>query len=124
MSSPREDAETAYQGAQERAMLLREEWARLERPVMATGSRGQPVIHPLLGAIAEAEVVADRLRQRLLKTHPGPQPSAVLGIFSQRKPSKPKPLGPSPAAVLRQGTVGDPPQRAAQKRPPGRRKWP
>jgi hypothetical protein len=96
MSSPREDAETAYEGAHERARLLGEEWARLDRPVMAIGSRGQPVIHPLLGAIAEAEVIADRLRQRLVNKHVGPKPSAVLGIDT-----KPKPLGPSPAAVLR-----------------------
>ena len=75
-----EDAQVAYEGAQERAMLLREEWRRLGQPVIAVGSRKQPVIHPLLGAIAEAEVIADRLRQRLLKQHRGPSPSAVLGV--------------------------------------------
>jgi hypothetical protein len=100
MSSPREDAETAYLGAQERAVLLRDEWARLGRPVMASGSRGQPVIHPLLGAIAESEVIADRLRQRLVSKHAGPTPSAVLGIVSsQREPGEP--IGSSPAARLR-----------------------
>jgi hypothetical protein len=108
--TPLEDAWGAYEAANQRAVFLRGEWERLGRPALSDGSKRQLIVHPLLGAIAEAEVVADRLRQRLVKTHPGPQPSAVLGIdFSQSKPSKPKPLGPSPAAVLRQGTVGDPP---------------
>lgn len=84
-----EDAQDAYQRALERANLLKETWDEPGRPVLATGSRGQPVAHPLLAAMNEADVISDRLRQRLVKAHPGPSPCAVLKPF------------PSPAAVLR-----------------------
>ena len=94
--TPLEDAWHAYEAANERAVFLRGEWERLGRPVLSEGSKRQLIVHPLLGAIAESEVIADRLRQRLVNKHAGPKPSAVLGISM-----KPKPLGPSPAAVLR-----------------------
>jgi hypothetical protein len=100
--TPLEDAWEAYEAAQERAVFLRGEWERLGRPVLSEGSKGQLIVHPLLGAIAESEVIADRLRQRLVNKHPGPRPSAVLGLDAPgREPAEPKSIGPSPAAELR-----------------------
>jgi hypothetical protein len=85
-----EDAERAYEDARERSRLLKAEWERLNRPVLSTGSRGQVIAHPLLAAMNEADVIVDRLRQRMMQKHPGPSPSAVPGIASL-----------SPAARLR-----------------------
>jgi hypothetical protein len=85
------DAVEAYEAAVARARLLHAEWEKLGRPVLSAGSTGQVVAHPLLHAIAEAEVIADRLRQPLLKKHRGPEPSAVVEAE----------IGRSPAARLR-----------------------
>jgi hypothetical protein len=100
--TPLEDAWGAYEAANQGAVFLRGEWERLGRPALSEGSKRQLIVHPLLGAISEAEVFADRLRQRLVKKHPGAQPSAVLGIdVSECEAAKLKPLGPSAAAALR-----------------------
>jgi hypothetical protein len=81
------DAVKAYEAAVFRASLLQAEWERLGQPLLAHGSTGQEVPHPLLRAINTAELVADRLRRRLLPAHRGPEPKAVVR--------------PSPAAKLR-----------------------
>jgi hypothetical protein len=96
-----EDAVRAYEDANERLEVLKAEWERLGRPILAEGgSTGRvPVVHPLLKAINEAEVIADRLRERVRVKHRGPHPAAVLGI--EVSEPRPKPLGLSPAAVLR-----------------------
>ena len=76
-----QDAEEAYAATEERVRVLREEWERLARPVMAEGgATGRaPVVHPLHKALNEAEARAERARETLRKKHPGPRPSAVLG---------------------------------------------
>ena len=74
----REDLERAYEGAQERAELLRAEWDRLERPLLAKGSKGQAVPHPILRALQAAERHADYLRRALLPpARMGRPPTAV-----------------------------------------------
>ncbi len=79
-TTPFEDAMAAYEAAVERAEILRKEWDDLGRPVMAQGgATGRaPVPHPLIRAIQEAEVIAHKLREPLLKKHAGPEPSAVV----------------------------------------------
>jgi hypothetical protein len=91
--SPYEDAERAYHRAVERVEVLVAEWERLGKPETASGgSTGRALVpHPLIGAIQEAEALAHRLRQPVLRKHRGPEPSAVV----QAK------IGLSPAAKLR-----------------------
>ncbi len=92
--TPREDLELAYRRAVERVEALNAEWERLGCPPTAVGgSTGRATVaHPLIGAIAEAEALADKLRARLSKRHRGPEPKAVV----QAK------IGKSPAAKLRE----------------------
>ena len=78
MTSPMEDALAAYRAAQKRAEAVRETWADLGSPTLSEGSRGQPRAHVLLHAMAEADAHADRLRQRITPTHPGPSSAAVV----------------------------------------------
>ena len=85
--NPHKDAEDAYRATVERVETLREEWKRAGSPLLSDGSESQPVPHPLLRSINKAEALADRLRQRVMKKHRGPEPRAVIG--------------PSPAARLR-----------------------
>ncbi len=47
--SPVEEAQAAYEATMERRRVVNEEWESLGKPVMTTGSRGQPVVHPLIG---------------------------------------------------------------------------
>ncbi len=76
----REDLERDYKAAQERVELLRAEWDRRDRPLLAKGSRGQPVPHALLRALQEAERHADLLRRSLLSpARMGRPPVAVFG---------------------------------------------
>ena len=85
--NPQQDAEDAYTATVKRVETLREEWTRLGSPLLSYGSENQPVPHPLLRSINEAEVLADRLRQRVIKEYRGPEPKGVIG--------------PPPAASLR-----------------------
>jgi hypothetical protein len=103
VSNPFVDAEKDYLDARARAELLKAEWEKRGSPVLAVGSTGQEVPHPLLRALNDAAVLVSRLRGELRVAHRGPKPSTVLGtdLFVPREPGKPKPIGPSPAAVLR-----------------------
>ena len=85
--NPHKHAEDAYTATVRRVETLRDEWQRLGSPLLSYGSEKQPVPHPLLRAINEAEVLADRLRQQVMKKYRGPEPKAVIA--------------PSPAAGLR-----------------------
>lgn len=78
--TPQEEAELAYHRAVERVEALVGEWESLGRPLMAEGgSTGRVTVpHPLIRMIQEAEVIADKLRQPLLKKHRGPDPSGVI----------------------------------------------
>ena len=91
--SPHDDAQNAYTASVERARRLREEWERLGRPLLATGSREQPVSHPLLRAMNEAELLAHRLRQPMLRKHRGPEPSAVIGLSPAARLRNARPRG-------------------------------
>jgi hypothetical protein len=62
------DAEATYEAAVERFEALCAAWDGLGRPCTASGSTGQLVAHPLLRAIADAGVVAERHRDELRMT--------------------------------------------------------
>jgi len=96
--TPLDEAQEAYDAAVRRARLIKDAWLEMGEPVVTLGSTGQTIAHPLLKALNEAENLADRLRQRVIAKHPGPEPGAVL----QAK------LGPSPAAKLRAARRADP----------------
>jgi hypothetical protein len=59
-----EDALRAYEAARARLTLLVAEWERLGRPLLAEGSKGQVVGHPLLGEMRAAERLAEHLPGR------------------------------------------------------------
>lgn len=73
-----QDAQDAYEAAEERARTLRSAWDELGFPVLTEGSKKQPIAHPLLRAMNEAELVALRLREPLGKKHREPDPKAFL----------------------------------------------
>ena len=89
----REDLERDYGAAMERVELLRAQWDRQDRPLLARGSRGQPVPHALLRALMEAERHADHLRRGLLPPArmgrpavavPGPPSARLRALESER----------------------------------------
>jgi hypothetical protein len=84
-------AEARYQEAVGRREAIREAWEREGAPLLATGSTGQLVEHPLVKMLRDHDLLVDRLAAAARKAHRGPEPSAIL------KPS----LGKSPAAKLR-----------------------
>jgi hypothetical protein len=85
------DAEARYLEAVARRDAIRDAWIALEEPLLATGSTGQLVEHPLLKMIREHDILVDRLAAAARRRHRGPEPSAIL------KPT----IGKSPAAKLR-----------------------
>ena len=85
------EAESRYREAVSRRDAIRDAWITLEEPLLATGSTGQLVEHPLLKMLRDHDVLVDRLASAARMRHRGPEPSAVL------KPS----IGKSPAAKLR-----------------------
>lgn len=88
MSDLAKDAVEAYEKAVERAVILRGAWEELGKPAMSEGSTGQAVPHPLLKAINEAEVIADRLRERLVSKRQGRPPEAVVEPGLGKAPSQ------------------------------------
>jgi len=95
--TPQEDARDAYDDAVRRAVLIKDAWVALGEPITAFGSTGQLIAHPLLKAMNDAELLADRLRQRLTPRHPGPDPVASVAAK----------IGLSPAAKLRARARGE-----------------
>lgn len=85
------DAERRYQEAVARRDGIRDAWEAEGSPLLATGSTGQLVEHPLVKMLREHDLLVDRLAAAAKGRHRGPEPSAVL------KPS----IGASPAAKLR-----------------------
>jgi hypothetical protein len=85
------DAENRYREAVERRDAILEAWKAEGEPLLATGSTGQLVEHPLVKMLRDHDLLVDRLTAAARKAHRGPEPSAIL------KPS----LGKSPAARLR-----------------------
>ena len=85
------EAENRYREAVARRDAIRDAWISLEEPLLATGSTGQLVEHPLLKMLRDHDVLADRLAVAVRKRNRGPEPSAVLKAS----------IGKSPAAKLR-----------------------
>ena len=85
------DAEARYTEAVARREAIRDTWDAEGAPLLATGSTGQLVEHPLVKMLREHDLLVDRLATAVRKRNRGPEPSAVL------KPS----IGKSPAAKLR-----------------------
>jgi hypothetical protein len=81
------EAENRYSEAVARRDAIRDAWEAEGAPLLATGSTGQPVPHPLVKMLNDADLLCDRLGASVRKRHRGPEPSAVLK--------------PSPAARLR-----------------------
>jgi hypothetical protein len=86
------DAEGRYLEAAARRDAIRDAWQAEGEPLLATGSTGQLVEHPLVKMLRDHDVLVDRLAAAAKQRHRGPKPSAVL------TPS----IGRSPAAQLRQ----------------------
>jgi hypothetical protein len=85
------EAEGRYVEAVARRDAIRVAWEGEGSPLLATGSTGQLVEHPLVKMLREHDVLVDRLAARAARAHRGPAPSGVL------VPS----IGQSPAAKLR-----------------------
>jgi hypothetical protein len=85
------DAESRYAEAVARRDAIRDAWNAEGQPLLATGSTGQLVEHPLVKMLREHDLLVDRLAGAVRKRNRGPEPSAVL------KPS----IGASPATKLR-----------------------
>ena len=77
-----------YEAAVARRAAIEAEWIREGEPVLASGSTGQLVEHPLVKTLREHDLLLDRLAAAAGRRHRGPAPSAVLK--------------PAPAAKLRQ----------------------
>ena len=86
-----DDAEQRYLEAVSRRGAIRDAWEAEGAPLLATGSTGQLVEHPLVKMLREHDLLVDRLSGAVRKRNRGPEPSAVL------KPS----IGASPATKLR-----------------------
>jgi len=86
-----DDAENRYREALARREAILRAWKEDGEPLLAAGSTGQLVEHPLVRMLRDHDVLLDRLSAAARKRHRGPEPSAVL------KPS----IGASPAAKLR-----------------------
>ncbi len=85
------EAEGRYREAVERRQAIREASKSEGAPLLATGSTGWLVEHPLVRMLREHDLLVDRLAAAAHSRLAAPQPSAVL------KPS----IGPTPAAELR-----------------------
>jgi hypothetical protein len=81
------EAESRYREAVARRDAIRDAWEAEGAPLLASGSTGQLVEHPLVKMLREHDLLSDKLGAALRKRHRGPEPSAVLK--------------PSPAAKLR-----------------------
>lgn len=73
-----EDAERRYQEAVERRAAIREAWEADGSPLLAAGSTGQLVEHPLVRMLREHDLLVDRLAASARRRHAGPVPSAVV----------------------------------------------
>ena len=85
------DAEVRYADVVARRDAIRAAWQAEGEPLLATGSTGQLVEHPLVKMLREHDLLCDRLGASVRRRHSGPAPSAVL------TPT----IGQSPASKLR-----------------------
>ncbi len=54
-------------------------------PLLAQGSQGQEVEHPLVAMLRLPDVLCDKLALPLRKAHAGPQPTAVMKPYRGAK---------------------------------------
>ena len=80
MSDVFSEAEARYEEAKARRDALREAWADEGQPLLAYGSAGQLVEHPLLRSLRDHDLLLLRLGRDLQARHRGPKPSAVISI--------------------------------------------
>jgi len=85
------DAENRYAEAVARREAIQDAWIAENAPLLATGSTGQLVEHPLLKMLRDHDLLVDRLASSARMRHRGPEPSAVLKTS----------IGKSPPAKLR-----------------------
>jgi hypothetical protein len=85
------EAQRAYESAVERLAYAVRTWEEAGSPLTSVGSQGQEIVHPLWRVVNEAEVMADKLRSRLVKRPMGRPKVAKL----QRS------IGSAPAQKLR-----------------------
>ena len=83
-----EDAAEAYDHAQQRAVLAREQWAKAGEPFTLEQPSGRIAGHPLWKALLEAEGFAARLREKLLAPR---QTGRPLGAASAADRTAPPP---------------------------------
>jgi hypothetical protein len=74
------DAESRYVEAVARRDAIRDAWEADGSQLLATGSTGQLVEHPLVRMLRDHDVLVDRLAAAVRRRHRGPEPSAVPGI--------------------------------------------
>jgi hypothetical protein len=79
------EALEAYEGAEERRQGIIAAWEEEGRPLISVGHTGQPVVHPLVKMINEAEVICDRLRQRVKPKRMGREPEAVIKPYRAKR---------------------------------------
>jgi hypothetical protein len=82
-----EDAEGRYQEAVARREAIARAWEDEGSPLLASGSTGQLVEHPLVKMLRDHDLLVDRLSAGARQRHRGRPPSAVIS--------------PSPAAKIR-----------------------
>lgn len=73
-----------------------DEWEACDppRPLLARGSTGQLVEHPLVKMIREHDILVGKLAEPLRKAHDGPEPVAVIRrTIGKSKPSKLRSVG-------------------------------
>jgi hypothetical protein len=90
------DAERRYRAACARRRLVEKAWKDSGSPLLARGSQGQEVEHPLVTMLRAHDLLCLRLAVPLRQAHAGPQPSAVVktGKITRLKvvpPTKPEP---------------------------------
>ena len=91
MGEVTEDDERRYREAVERRDAIKATWEAEGSPLLAEGSVGQLVEHPLLKMLREADLLCDRLAAALRPRRMGRPPTAVIQTT----------IGPSPAVKLR-----------------------
>ena len=74
------EAEDRYLEAVARRDAIRDAWEADGAPLLATGSTGQLVEHPLVKMLRDHDLLVDRLAAAVRTKHRGPAPSAVPGI--------------------------------------------
>jgi hypothetical protein len=97
------DALDAYERALALRRAIQDEWEGLGSPLLAKGSQGQEVEHPLIAMSRASDVLCDRLRTRLRKAHVGPEPAAVIKSFQTKRITRPKAVPATKATGTKTG---------------------